>query len=289
MVAIRQPTRRDVLRGLAALGVGLSVGAAAHGTLYARHQLTLTRSPLPVPGLPPALDGLTIGLLSDTHHGPFVPRAFIDDAVRLLQAQQPDIIVLGGDYVTQQDRRFMEASAEAFAPLSAPHGVFGILGNHDDDVEMPRALRRHRVAVLGDARTVLTIRGASLDLIGLRFWTRGRADIERVARGAGPVSLLLAHDPRRLHDAKALTLSAVLSGHTHGGQIVLPGLGPIAARKFPVAEGLWRDHGTSLFVSRGLGTVYVPCRINCPPEVALLTLRGVAAGAPRQVAGTRSS
>ncbi len=258
---------------LTALGVGLSVGAAAHGALYGRHHLTLTRSSLPVTDLPDALEGLRIGLLSDTHHGPFVDRAFVDTAVRLLQDEAPDLVVLGGDYVTQQDTRYMDASAEAFAALSAPHGVFGILGNHDDDIEMPRALRRHGVAVLRDARTVLTLRGERLDLIGLRFWTRTRDTIARVARGRGASALLLAHDPRRLRDAAALGIPAVLSGHTHGGQIVLPVVGPVAARKFPIAEGLLVQDRTSLFVSRGLGTVYVPFRINCPPEVAVLTLR----------------
>jgi hypothetical protein len=85
--------------------------------------------------------------------------------------------------------------------------------------------------------------------------------------------LLLAHDPRRLTEAAVLGIPAVLSGHTHGGQIVLPGLGAIAARKFPVRAGNGERGATSIFVSRGIGTVYVPVRINCPPEVALVTLR----------------
>jgi predicted MPP superfamily phosphohydrolase len=84
--------------------------------------------------------------------------------------------------------------------------------------------------------------------------------------------LLLAHDPRRLTEAVALAVPAVLSGHTHGGQVVLPGLGAVAARRFPHVEGLAEEGGSSLFVSRGVGTVYVPLRINCPPEVALVTL-----------------
>ena len=91
-------------------------------------------------------------------------------------------------------------------------------------------------------------------------------------RGAtGPI--LLAHDPRRLDEAANLDIRLVLSGHTHGGQVVLPGLGAIAAQKFPVVAGIGRKRRTTIFVSRGVGTVYVPVRINCPPEVAVLTLQ----------------
>ena len=84
--------------------------------------------------------------------------------------------------------------------------------------------------------------------------------------------MLLAHDPRRLFEAVSLDVPLVLAGHTHGGQVVLPGLGPIAARKFPVVAGTGRRANTAIFVSRGVGSVYVPVRINCPPEVAVVTL-----------------
>jgi predicted MPP superfamily phosphohydrolase len=85
--------------------------------------------------------------------------------------------------------------------------------------------------------------------------------------------LLLAHDPRRLDEAALFGVPAVLSGHTHGGQVVIPGVGAIAGRRFPVLAGLARKDDTSIFVSRGVGTVYVPVRINCPPEVAIVTLK----------------
>lgn len=264
--------RRDVLRWLTSLGVGLAVGSLAHGSLYERHTLGVTRCRLPVPGLAPALSGLRVGLLTDTHHSDFVSAGFIHRAVSLLQAERPDVIVLGGDYVTQQDLRFARPSAEALGPLTAPHGVFAVLGNHDDDVEVPRALKSQGLTVLRDERTRLLVRGEALDLIGLRYWTRSTTTLERLARGAAPSTLLLAHDPRRLDDARRVGLPAVLAGHTHGGQIVLPVIGAIAARKFPVTEGLLTTPQASLFVSRGIGTVYVPCRVNCPPEVAILTL-----------------
>jgi uncharacterized protein len=94
-----------------------------------------------------------------------------------------------------------------------------------------------------------------------------------VFEGIGPNSMLLAHDPRRLTQAAQLNIPLVLSGHTHGGQIVLPGLGTLTKKDFPILGGFARHTNTSLFVSRGVGTVYVPVRINCPPDVAVLTLR----------------
>ena len=189
--------------------------------------------------------------------------------MNLLLAQRPDLIVLGGDYVTFGDRAFVGPVAELLAPLKAPHGVFAILGNHDDDRDMPAALSRRGIEVLKDARTRLEIRGERLELAGIRFWTRRPQDLARVLRNAADTVILLAHDPRRLTEAAALDVPAVLSGHTHGGQVVLPGVGAVARRRFPVLEGLGSRENTSIFVSRGIGTVYVPVRINCPPEVAI--------------------
>jgi hypothetical protein len=163
--------------------------------------------------------------------------------------------------------------ADLLAPLQAPHGVFAILGNHDDDKDMPAALARQGFTVLKDQRTRVALRGEALELAGIRFWTRRPADITRVIRDAQDTVLLLAHDPRRLTEAAALNVPAVLSGHTHGGQVVLPGVGAIAKSRFPILAGTGGSQNTSIFVSRGIGTVYVPIRINCPPEVAVITLR----------------
>ena len=112
-----------------------------------------------------------------------------------------------------------------------------------------------------------------MDLVGIRFWTKRQTDIAALMRGAAPMTILLAHDPRRLTEAAALNVPLVLSGHTHGGQIVLPMVGAVAAQKFPTIAGIGRRHRSTLFVSRGVGTIYLPVRINCPPEVAVLTLQ----------------
>ena len=265
-------SRRDLLKGFAAAGIGAATGTLAHGYLYERHHLELTRETLHVSGLPPALGGLRIGFLTDFHRSETVSHEIVDRAVRMAMAEAPDLIVLGGDYVTWGDRRFVKPVAEALAPLAAPNGVFAILGNHDDDRDMPAALTQKGFVVLRDARTRLIVRGETLDLAGIRYWTRKASDIAHVLRGASPNVFLLAHTPMRLAEAAALTVPLVLSGHTHGGQIVLPGVGAVAAREFPVIAGVGHRESTTIFVSRGVGTVYIPVRLNCPPEVAILTL-----------------
>lgn len=267
-------TRRDVLKALLASGVGAVTGVTAYGVAYERHRVGLTTIETPVSGLPPALEGLRIGLITDVHHSAMVHASDVTKAVDLLAATRPDLIVLGGDYVTYGDRQFVGPVAERLAPLAgAPHGSFAVLGNHDDDRYMPAALAAKGFQVLRDQRTTLSIRGERLDIAGIRFWTRRANDLAQVLRGAGETTVLLAHDPRRLTEAAMFDVQLVLSGHTHGGQVLLPGVGAIAGRKFPVLSGVASRGSTAIFVSRGVGTVYVPVRVNCPPEVAVVTLR----------------
>lgn len=266
-------TRRAAIKGVIATTVGVVTGGAVYGASYERHALRLTENDLPITNLPAALEGLRVGFLTDIHHSEMVPADDVLRAVRMVQTARPDIIVLGGDYVTWGDRNYVGPCAELLASLSAPNGVFAILGNHDDDRDMPAALAQRHMIVLRDARTSLEIRGETLDLVGIRFWTRRGDDIARLTRGAKSTMLLLAHDPRRLREAAVLGVPGVLSGHTHGGQVVLPGFGALARRNFPVVAGLGARGQTSIYVSRGIGTVYVPVRINCPPEVSIVTLR----------------
>lgn len=274
-------SRRTALKALLATGVGTVTGGTAYGYWYGREALRLVRVSVPVSGLPPALAGLRIGLITDVHRSRWVSDEDVVSAVNLMASAKPDLVVLGGDYVTMGDRRYVGAAAEALGGLSAPHGVFAILGNHDNDHDMPAALTARRVQVLRDARTRLAINGETIEVAGIRYWTRRRSDIAAVLKGAKDPVLLLAHDPRRLTEAAALNVPLVLSGHTHGGQVVLPVVGAIAARKFPIVAGIGREMNTSIFVSRGIGTVYVPVRINCPPEVVVVTLQS--ANIPRNV------
>jgi predicted MPP superfamily phosphohydrolase len=269
-----QLSRRTALRALLATGVGLVTGRVGYGVAFERHRIELFERPLTVTGLPPALDGLRIGLITDLHLSDMVPAGDVTRAVELLKAAAPDVVALGGDYVTEADVTRAGPVAELLAPLAAaPMGAFAVLGNHDDDRVVPAALAARGFAVLRDQRTRVILRGEPVDVVGLRFWTRRLPDITKVVRGAGPTTFMLAHDPRRLRDAATLDVQLVLAGHTHGGQVVLPGVGAVAARRFPVVAGEARDGGCTLFVSRGVGTVFVPIRINCPPEVTVLVLR----------------
>ena len=265
-------SRRAAINGLMAGGVGTVIGGGAYGLAYSRHNIQVVRAAVPVSGLHPALDGLRVGLITDLHHSEMVPAQDVARAASLMMAEKPDLIVLGGDFVTWGDRSYVVPCSEALAGLSAPFGVYAVVGNHDDDRDMPAALISHGYEVLRDARTTVRIRGEQLDLVGVRYWTRRTRDVARLIRGAESTVILLAHDPRRLDEAAALNVPLVLSGHTHGGQVVLPGLGAIAAKKFPVVAGTGRRDNTSIFVSRGVGTVYVPYRLNCPPDVSVITL-----------------
>jgi len=266
-------SRRAALKGVVTASIGALTGAVAYGMGDERHRVGLTHAILPVSGLPPSLDGLRIAFITDIHHSLTVPADDVIRAVALANSTDPDLCVLGGDYVTWGDRQYVAPVAELLRPLRAKNGVFAILGNHDDDRDMPAALVRNGFTVLKDQRTRVTLRGDALELVGIRFWTRRAGDIARLLSHSSDTVLLLAHDPRRITQAAALDVAAVLSGHTHGGQVVLPGVGAVARRDFPVLEGVARRQNTSLFVSRGIGTVYVPIRINCPPEVALVTLQ----------------
>jgi uncharacterized protein len=266
-------TRRTLLRGLGAAGLGALTGAVSHGYMYERHHIQVTREDLAVAGWPEALNGLRVGFLSDLHRSGTVSHQMIATAVAALMADAPELIILGGDYVTNRDRRYAQPAADALAGLSAKAGVFAVLGNHDDEREVPNALMGAGFSVLRDARTQIVVRGETIELAGIRYWTRRMSDIARIIRGASPNLILLAHTPSRLIEAAALSVPLMLSGHTHGGQIVLPGLGALAAREFPVVKGSARRDNTTVFVTRGVGTVYIPVRINCPPEVAILTIR----------------
>jgi predicted MPP superfamily phosphohydrolase len=268
----RGMSRRDATKLLAAGAAGVVVGGTFHGYANERHHITLTHTSLAVSGLPDAFAGLRVALLTDLHLSPLVEPDDIAKAVALTLEQKPDLIVLGGDYVTWGHEQFVGPVAELLSPLSAPLGVIAILGNHDSDDEVSDALGRNRFAVLRDAHLRLQLRGDALDFVGLRYWTRQISTIANLIDAPGNVNILLAHDPRRITEAASLNFPLVLSGHTHGGQIVLPGIGAWNRGFFPTMQGTLERDNTVLFVSRGIGMVYVPIRLNCPPEVAILTL-----------------
>jgi predicted MPP superfamily phosphohydrolase len=264
-------TRRQVLGAMAAGGAA-AIGAGLYGVVVEPRRLTITRATLPVKGLPSALSGLRIGLASDLHHRESGAPSMVVAVAAALQSEAPDLVVLAGDYVTGSDKRSVGPCAEALAALRPPHGAFAATGNHDPEPTVKAEFERRGIRVLRDEHEDIDVRGEAVSIGGLRYWSRRLEDVEKTFRGSRGFAILVAHDPRRLDQASEAGVPLVLSGHTHGGQVVLPGLGAPAAARFPVVHGPARRRATSIFVSRGVGTVVLPVRINCPPEVVVLTL-----------------
>ena len=264
-------TRRQLL-GAVAAGGAAAVGAGFYGIVVEPRRLIITRATLPLVGLPRPLAGLRVGLASDLHHGHLTASDMVTAVADALRAEAPDLVVLAGDYVTWSDRQAVAPCAAALTPLRAPHGVFAVLGNHDPEPTVKTEFEACGIRVLKDEHEDIEVRGEPVSVGGLRYWSRRVEDVRRVFRGARGFPILIAHDPRRLTQAAEEGVGLVLSGHTHGGQVVLPGIGAPAAARFPVVYGPARRRETTLFVSRGVGTVVLPVRINCPPEVAILTL-----------------
>jgi uncharacterized protein len=261
-----------VLRSLAGVGLG-ATAVGTYGFLVERHRFQVVRTTIRLPALPPALAGLRIGLVSDIHCGEFMPAAQVAEAAGLLMRERPDLIVIAGDHVTWRDRRAVPACADGLSALSAPLGIFAVAGNHDPEAALVQVFEaRGRIRVLQDECAMLRARGETIALGGLNYWSQRTGDLRRVFSGATGFPILVAHDPRRLVQAAELRLPLMVSGHTHGGQVVLPLIGSPAAWRFPVVAGLAARGTTTLYVTRGLGTVAVPVRFNCPPEVSVLTL-----------------
>jgi predicted MPP superfamily phosphohydrolase len=275
-------TRRNFLR-LAAGGAALA--AFGYPTVEL-HRVRVETVDAPIAGLPPGLDGLRVGVLSDFHRGPLVSEDTVRRAVRLLQDQSPDLVCLLGDYI-QHEASYAASCAEALSGLRVPLGLHAILGNHDywhGPLAVASALRERSIRVLVNESVALRHGGERVHLVGLDDAWPGRPDIGRALAGVpdGDMKIVLVHEPDYA-DVLARRpdwLPLQLSGHSHGGQVVLPGLGPPVlprmGRKYP--QGLRRIDGTArlVYTTRGVGWT-VPVRINCPPEVTLIVLRSVSA------------
>lgn len=272
--------RRRFLRIAAAGAAGLAGGAVALQTGECTWDLGLTRLQAPVPRLPQALDGLRIAHVSDLHCGPHVPAEFAARALRMIREASADLIVLTGDFVSQ-DGRNLGMVRSALRSLAAPLGVYACLGNHD--YHRGRAplvtaeLNAAGVRVLENAS--LPLRGAEgLWLTGLADPASGRHDLSTALRDvpSEACKLLIAHAPDMADEAADRRVDFAMVGHTHGGQISLPFIGPpIVPSRYGsrFASGLFDLRGFRMFVSRGVGVVMPGVRYFCPPEVALITLR----------------
>ncbi|HEX8457613.1 MAG TPA: metallophosphoesterase [Pyrinomonadaceae bacterium] len=272
-------TRRQFLRGLAAAGLCGVSASAAYAGLFEIHDYELTETEIFIRELPAAFENFRIVQVSDVHHSSLVSLAEVRRVVELTQSARGDMVVLTGDYTTAR-RRYIEPCAEALGSLTAPAGVWAVLGNHDHytDGELTRrALARHGMGVLDNAHTEI-VRGADkLQLAGVDDWSWGYADWARAVGklDARRPAVLLSHEPQVFDLPDTAGISLILSGHTHGGQVSLPFIGAPARflAEFKYLRGLYERGGRQLYVSRGTGVVGLPIRLGARPEIATLRLR----------------
>ncbi len=276
-------SRRKFLK----LSTGAVAGSviAATGYLYANDesgQPVIERVQIPIKNLKPALEGFRIVLLSDFHLYPFTKLEVIQRAFALTTSLKPDLILLGGDYVTREAEAIFEL-VPVLSSLNAKHGVLTIIGNHDiwtDLTAIKTGLQEARIPVLNNQGFTLSAHGARLYLAGLDDGWSGRPDLQAaLADWPGDIPIIVAAHEPDLADEISLDgrVSLQLSGHSHGGQIRLPGIGaiilPYLGRKYDL--GLYKVKGMWLYTNRGIGMVTEPVRFNCPPEVTEITLLGI--------------
>ena len=236
-----------------------------------RHEILLRR-------LPRELDGLRVVQLSDIHNGPFTAPGSIERAVEVANSLQPDIIALTGDYVSHE-REYVQPCADMLGKLRARRGVYACLGNHDNWVDADLVTDLFTLAgirVLNNEGLRFEDRGASFWLAGVQDTMVGLEDLPLALAGssADEMKLLLAHNPVILRRAARAGVDLVLSGHTHGGQVTWRSERSASGRvRRRILRGLGRRGETQIYVTRGLGTVVLPVRYGCLPEVSLLTLR----------------
>jgi uncharacterized protein len=277
-------TRRKFLRRTL-WGVAGLLGAAGLGTAYGfweASQIRIKRETISLANLPTAFHGRTIAILTDFHHGPFVSMDFIRRAVALAQELKPDAFMLLGDFAhkgthaTEQ----LPPCLEAVSKLQAPLGVFAIPGNHDMQAQgevYREAIRHTPLTDLTNRSVRLSLNGQFLSVAGVDDLWWGKPDLKTALKEVPKEEavILLSHNPDFAEVSPDPRVSLMLSGHTHGGQAYLPGVGSIFSPSrygSKYLAGLVQGPASRVFVSRGLGEAGVPMRLNCPPEINLLTL-----------------
>lgn len=263
----------------------LSIGAALAGVgWYAwriePRRLRITRPVVTLPDLPPAFEGYRIAHISDVHLGERMVRDHLPAVVERVNRERPDLIAITGDFATRHHNE-LNGGAPVLAGLEAPDGVWAVLGNHDYYVgvrAVSALLAQAGIGLLKNAHHVIMRGSDSIVLAGLDDVLHGAPDLDTALAGAPDApAILMVHEPDYARVAAADSRVWIqLSGHTHGGQVCLPGLGPpvlprlgriYPAGRYAVGERL------TLFVSRGTGTAWLAIRLNCRPEITVITLR----------------
>jgi len=273
-------TRRHFLRGLAAAPLVAVSATAAYARLIEPYAYWISETDIFIRDLPERFEGFRITQLTDIHHSRILGLSEVQRVVNLAQQTKPEMFVLTGDYSTSY-RRYIEPCAEALSALSAPEGVWAVLGNHDHytDPELTtRALQRQHIAVLNNAHTSVRRGSDSLQLSGIDDWSWNASNWDRAFTGLNPKTptVLLSHQPTVLDLEQTSKVALIISGHTHGGQLNFPLRGAparFATQDLKYARGLFRRGETQLYVSSGTGVIGLPLRFGVRPEIAVLRLR----------------
>lgn len=227
--------------------------------------------------LPKKLENFRIVHLSDIHHSPFTSLEHITRAVQIANESKPDMFILTGDYVSHE-ADYIAPMAEIMGKLESEFGTFACLGNHDhwtDAEAVTNALRAANIKVLINEGFRFEANGASFWLCGVDDYMVGKTDLQAALRGAFPdeMKLLLAHNPILVRRAARAGVDLVLSGHTHGGQVKIRDEEKRILPRRKLKNGLHRRKDTQIYITRGIGTVVLPVRFGCPPEISLIELK----------------
>ena len=273
-------TRRDFLKvsGLAAAGGLLGLSSFTKLRNEANDPV-IDRVEIPIRGLHPGLEGFTIVQIADIHLHPFTHLDVVEKAIDLANSLQPDLTVLVGDYIWR-DVESIFMLAPALARLNAKHGVYWIIGNHDiwEGADIVKAgFASAGIPLLLNQGVPISSGKGTLFLAGLDDGWSGHADLDLALENApkdAPVIMLL-HEPDLADQyAEDGRVALQLAGHSHAGQVRIPGYGaiilPYLGRKYDM--GLYKVQDMWLYTNRGLGVISVPYRINCPPEVTQIVL-----------------
>jgi predicted MPP superfamily phosphohydrolase len=278
--------RRTFLKWAAGATLGVPLAGLGYASLEP-YWIRVTRLTVALPRLPAAFVGKTVALLTDPHHGPFNSLPFIRSIVDRTNALAPDLIALGGDFIHGHGRPFIKPCLQALGQLRAPLGVFAVAGNHDHwhGVQAVRhAIRDNGIVDVTNVGHWIQLGGSRLRIGGVDDFWEGTQDLDSALGDAADddACLLLCHNPDYVETLTDPRVGLVLSGHMHGGQIVIPGVGPCIPSRYGLKylQGLVRTRYTQVFVSRGLGTVAAPLRFRARPEINLLILASQDQGRP---------
>jgi predicted MPP superfamily phosphohydrolase len=281
-------SRRRVLRTVTVAAVGAPVAASAFGMFIERNQYGIRELDLPVPDLHPDLEGFRIVQVSDLHVSPFLSARSAGQVIDMANGLHPDLAVFTGDLITEMGDPLDDAIRELIR-LRADRGVLGCMGNHEEYVGCRNYLQRQAaragITFLRHAATQIHRGNATLNIVGVDYQRSTNREnylphLERLVI-PGATNLLLSHNPDVFPTALRRGFQAVLSGHTHGGQvnveILHQNINPARFRT-PYTSGLYQlgaadEAQASCFVTNGVGTIGMPVRLGAPPEIALLRLR----------------